>query len=103
MAHIELSVTRKVLDYAVGDKSAERQIAFSSPSADIADLLSTADGRHRRTMVIGGMIRLIVANRGAIWLAHNKSNARDFDALFEFLAKYPSRRMRFLVEVLDES
>lgn len=101
MAEISLSVTTKVVAYACGEHEAEKQIAYSSPSADIADVLSAVSNRRRVTLHLGGFVTLVVADRGAIWRAHNATSADDFDALYSFLAQHPSRKMRFLCELVD--
>jgi hypothetical protein len=100
VAEISLAVTKGVLEYARGAREKERQIAYSSASADIAARLATVTTRERVLLRIGGRISLVVADRGAIWLAHNAQYADDFDALFTLLARYPSQPMRFLCEVL---
>ena len=92
-----------VLDYAKGPREKERQIAYSSPSADITDRLAAVTARDRVSLRLGGRITLIVADRGAIWRAHNAQYADDFDALFAFLARYPSQPMRFVCEIVGDS
>ncbi|MBA3560717.1 MAG: hypothetical protein H0W30_19230 [Gemmatimonadaceae bacterium] len=99
MAEITLAVTKRVLDYAKGDREKERQIAYSSPSADIAARLGSVTRQDHLSLRLGGRITLIVGDRGAIWRAHNAQYAEDFDALYTFLARYPSQPMRFLCEI----
>ena len=55
--------------------------------------------QHHVKLRLGGMITLVVGDRGAIWRAHNEEYADDFDALFTFLAHYPSQAVRFLCEI----
>jgi hypothetical protein len=100
MAEISLAVTKAVLEYAKGPREKERQIAYSSASPDIAGRLASVDAEHRVRLRLGGRITLVVADRGAIWRAHNAQHATDFDALFGFLANYPSQPMRFLCELV---
>lgn len=100
MAEISLAVTKGVLDYATGTREKERQIAYSSPSADIAQQLGAVTARDSVSLRLGGRITLVVADRGAIWRAHNAQYAEDFDALFGFLARHPSQSMRFLCDIV---
>lgn len=101
MAEISLSVTKKVVAYARGEHEAEKQIAYSTPSPDIADALSAVTSRKRVKVMLGGFATLVVADRGAIWRAHNSGSADDFDALYSLLAQHPSRKMRFLCDLVD--
>jgi hypothetical protein len=100
VAEISLAVTKGVLDYATGSREKERQIAYSSASTDIAARLAAVTTKDRALLRLGGVITLSVADRGAIWRAHNAQYADDFDALFTFLARHPSRPMRFLCDLL---
>ena len=100
MAEISLAVTEKVLRYATGPREKERQIAYSLPSADIAPRLAAVTRSDRVLLRGGGLITLSVADQGAIWRAHNDQYVDDFDALFTLLARHPSRRMRFLCELV---
>jgi hypothetical protein len=100
LAEISLAVTKGVLEYAKGAREKERQIAYSSPSADISPRLAGVTTHDRVSLRLGGRITLVVADRGAIWRAHNAQYADDFDALFAFLAHYPSQPMRFLCEII---
>ena len=100
MAEISLAVTKGVLDYAKGPREKERQIAYSAPSPDVAARLASVTTHDRVSLRLGGRITLVVADRGAIWRAHNAQYAEDFDALFAFLARYPSQPMRFLCEII---
>jgi hypothetical protein len=99
VAEISLAVTKGVLDYAKGPHEKERQIAYSSPSADIATRLGAITTQNKISLRLGGRITLIVGDRGAIWRAHNAQYSEDFDALFTFLARYPSQPMRFVCEI----
>jgi hypothetical protein len=101
MAEISLAVTNRVLEHAKGPREKERQIAYSSASPDIAARLASVNAKDGVSLRVGGRITLVVADRGAIWRAHNAQHAADFDALFAFLAHYPSQPMRFLCELLD--
>ena len=100
MAEISLAVTKPVLEYATGAREKERQIAYSSPSADVAAQLGSVTARDPVSIRLGGRITLVVADRGAIWRAHNAQHAEDFDALFTILARYPSQPMRFLCDIV---
>jgi hypothetical protein len=100
VAEISLAVTKAVLNYATGPREKERQIAYSSASPDIAARLGAVTTNDRALLRLGGLITLSVADRGAIWRAHNAQYADDFDAVFAFLARYPSRPMRFLCDLV---
>ena len=101
MAEISLAVTKAVLDYAKGPHERERQIAYTVASADIARRLGEVSKQKHVTLRLAGRITLVVGDRGAIWRAHNEQHAKDFDALFAFLAQYPSQTLRFLCEITD--
>lgn len=101
MSEIELAVTTGVLAFAQGANEDQRQIALTSPSADIAPLLRSATAQRQVKLKLSGQITLMVGDTSAIWFVHNKRSAEDFDNLYTFLAHYPSRRMRFLCEVVE--
>ncbi len=101
MAEISLAVTKAVLEYTKASREKERQIAYTSPTADIAPRLSEVSAKQRVKLRLGGRLTLVVADRGAIWRAHNEEHAADFNALFTFLARYPSQSMRFLCEITE--
>ena len=100
MPEISLKVTKDVLAYARGAHDKERQIAYTEATPDIAPRRAEVTTKHRLRLRLGDRITLVVADRGAIWRAHNEQYLNDFDALFEFLAKYPSQPMRFICEVV---
>lgn len=100
MAEISLAVTKRVLEYTKASREKERQIAFTEASADIAAQLAQVTTQQHVKLRLGGRIILVVGDRGAIWRAHNEKYADDFDALFTFLARYPSQPMRFLCEII---
>ena len=102
MSEISLAVTKGVLGHATGAHESERQIAYREASADIAERLATVTNRQGILLRLGGRISLVVADRGAIWRAHNAQYQEDFDALFAFLARYPSQYMRFLCEAVGD-
>lgn len=99
MAEISLAVTKRVLEYTKTAGEKERQIAYTSASADIAPRLAEVTTQKHVKLRLGGRITLVVGDRGAIWRAHNDTYATDFDALFNFLARHPSLPMRFLCEI----
>ena len=94
-------MTKAVLDYTKGPREKERQIAYTTASANIAARLSEVTKQKHVKVRLAGRITLVVGDRGAIWRAHNEQYARDFDALFTFLAQYPSQPMRFLCEIAE--
>jgi len=98
---ISLNVTKRVLEYAKELHEAERQIAYTDASPDIAPRLAEVTRQHHVKVKLGGRISLVVGDRGAIWQAHNEQYSNDFDALFTFLAHYPSQPMRFLCEIAE--
>jgi hypothetical protein len=79
-----------------------RQIAYSNPSEDIVAQLAAVTRSNRVTLRFGGIITLVLADSSSIWRVHNEQFTEDFDILFDFLAHYPSRRMRFVCEVLQK-
>lgn len=100
MGEISLSVTRRVLEYATGDHAAEKQIAYTAPTSDIAPVLGAVSRTNQVTVKLGGLLTLVVGDRGAIWRAHNSQAVSDFDALFSLLANHSDQRMRFKCELL---
>jgi len=101
MAEISLAVTKAVLDYTKAPREKERQIAYTAASADIAACLGEVTKQKHVNIRLAGRITLVVGDRGAIWRAHNEQYQKDFDALFVFLAQYPSKPMRFLCEIAE--
>ncbi len=101
MSELSLRVTKRVIAYAQGERIRERQIAYSSPSADIAGRLSAITKSNRVTVQIGGFVTFVVGDSSAIWRSHNESVSDDFDALFTLLATHPSKRMRFVCDVIE--
>jgi hypothetical protein len=99
MAEISLSVTKGVLAYATAERAKERQIAYSEASSEVAAALAKVDRANPVRLRIAGALTLTVSDRGAIWLAHNQDATDDFQALFDFLARYPSQRLRFVCEL----
>ena len=101
MAEISLYVTKAVLDHTKEPREKERQIAYKEASADISARLGEVTKQKHVKLRLAGRITLVVGDRGAIWRAHNEQYAKDFDALFAFLAQYPSQPMRFLCEIAE--
>jgi len=101
VAAISLAVTKGVLAHATGAREKERQIAYTQATPDIAPRLAESGAKHRLRLRLGDRITLVVADRGAIWRAHNEQYVSDFDALFEFLANYPSQPVRFVCEIVE--
>ena len=101
MAEISLAVTKAVLDHTKASREKERQIAYRDASADISARLGEVTKQKHVKLRLAGRITLVVGDRGAIWRAHNEQHAKDFDALFAFLAQYPSQTLRFLCEITD--
>jgi hypothetical protein len=98
VAEISLAVTKAVLDHTKAPHEKERQIAYKDASAYISARLGEVTKQKHVRVRLAGRITLVVGDRGAIWRAHNEQYAKDFDALFTFLAQYPSQYMRFLCE-----
>lgn len=96
MAQISLVVTRAVERSEVD----QRQIAYRSPSTDIAPSLQAANRKTRVTIRLGGFLDLVVGDTGAIWRAHNSHQNQAFDKLFDLLRSRPDVEMRFLCDVV---
>lgn len=101
MPEISLAVTKRVLAHTKDQREKERQIAYTSPTSDISPRLAEVGTKHRLKLRLGDLLTLVVADRGAIWRAHNDEYAGDFDSLFNLLARYPSKSMRFLCEITE--
>lgn len=99
MAEISLVVTQAVLDHVSGGNESQSQIALRSPSQEIKSIVSQLNAQNRKTLVLGGRIKLVVGDTGAIWLAHNLEYRNDFMSLFSMLARRPGQEMRFLCEI----
>jgi len=101
VAEISLAVTKAVLDHTKARREKERQIAYKDASAEISTRLGEVTKQKHVKLRLAGRINLVVGDRGAIWRAHNEQFAKDFDALFTFLAQYPSQFLRFLCEITE--
>lgn len=101
MPEISLAVTKRALEYATKERERERQIAYTLATPDISPRLAEVGTKHRLKLRFGGIITLIVADRGAIWRAHNEEHLEDFDSLYALLSQYPSKPMRFLCEIAE--
>jgi hypothetical protein len=99
MAEISLVVTQAVLDHVSRGNESQSQIAMRAPSQNIKSVISQLDARNQKTIVLGGGVRLIVGDPGAIWLAHNSVYKDDFLSLFTMLSRRPGQAMRFLCEI----
>lgn len=99
MSEISLRVTKAELDHLTEAGRDQRQIALTSPSSDIADEVASITGKNRRVLVIGGCIEFVLADRSALWRAHNTARSKDFDDLFNLLARRPDQEMRFLCQI----
>jgi hypothetical protein len=67
MGQISLVVTSRVHQRDAPGTLDERQVAYRSPSADIAPLLTKANAGGRITIRLGGFLELSVGDTGAIW------------------------------------
>lgn len=99
MGQISLVVTNRVHHRDAPATVDERQIAFRSPSSDIAPALGRATSDGRVTLQLGGFLDLSVGDTGAIWRAHNREKQPEFDKLFALLRSRPDVEMRFLCEI----
>jgi hypothetical protein len=99
MGEISLVVTSKVRQRDTSETAGERQIAYRSPSPEIAPTLTKANANRRVTIRLGGFLDLSVGDTGAIWRAHNPEKRDEFDKLFELLRSRPDVEMRFLCEL----
>jgi hypothetical protein len=100
VAEISLYVTPGVTDRMSTAPAHQHQIAYNEPSQDIAPRLREVNGQQRASVRLGGLVVLEVGDTGAIWRTHNERHADDFEALFQLLARYPGRSMRFLCELV---
>lgn len=99
MSEISLRVTKAELDHLAEAGKDQRQIALTSPSQDIAAEVSSITAKNRRLLVIGGCIEFVLADRSALWRAHNTDREKDYDALFNLLARRPDHAMRVLCQL----
>jgi hypothetical protein len=100
VSEISLRVTKAELDHLAETAGKDqRQIALTSASSDIAAEVASITGKNKRILVIGGCIELVLADRSAVWRAHNADREEDFDALFNLLARRPGQAMRILCQI----
>ena len=99
MSEISLRVTKAELEHVADAGRDQRQIALTSPSPDIAEEIQSITAKNRRLLVIGGCIEFVLADKSALWRAHNEDRSKDFDALFTLLARHPGQEMRVLCEL----
>jgi hypothetical protein len=62
LAEISLAVTKGVLEYIKAPREKERQIAYTAPSADIADLLGEVTRLKHVKLRLSGRITLVVGD-----------------------------------------
>ena len=98
MESIKLKVTSKVIDQSLKAKNQE-QIAITSPTGSLASAIAEANKKNRIRLILGDAISLQLGDTGAIWRAHNPANEEDFDALFQFLSKFPNTEIEFVCSV----
>ncbi|NTV91022.1 MAG: hypothetical protein HGA22_11795 [Clostridiales bacterium] len=98
MESLKLKVTSKVL--AQSKKAVnQEQIAITDPTDSLVPLIAQANKLNRICLIFAGALPLDLGDSSAIWRAHNSQNEAAFDALFEFLAKYPDQEFEFLCEI----
>ena len=98
MESIKLKVTTNVL-FQIQKSNNQEQISINSPTGSLAPLIAQANKLNRICLVLAGTLPLYLGDTSAIWRAHNSQNEAAFDALFEFLAKYPDQEFEFLCEI----
>lgn len=103
MSEISLAVTKRVLEHAKPPRERERQIAYSDASPDVAARLASVSTKQRLKLRLGGRVTLVVADRGAIWRAHNDEYADDFDALLAFCLATHRSACGFFAKSLTEA
>ncbi len=99
MPEISLVVTQAVIAHVSKGNESQRQIAIRNPSAEIAPAIHQLSAQNRKALVLGGALKLIIGDSGAIWLAHNANYESDFVSLYDLLARKPGREMRFLCAI----
>lgn len=100
MEFLKLKVTSKVL--AQSQKAFnQEQIAITDPTEALAPIIAQASKQNRICLVFAGALTLYIGDTSAIWRAHNCQNEAVFDALFEFLSKFPDQAFEFVCEKKD--
>lgn len=89
MPHITLCVTPRVLAQVNGGNPAQRQLAIRGASAQLANLIATANAANQVQIDVNGHFALSVGDTGAIWGAHQPpgQKADDFRDLFSLLSR----------------
>ena len=97
---VNLRVTQAVLvssEFAIN----QRQIAVSEPTGGLGEVIAHVNGNNRKWLRLGDSLILVIGDTGAIWRSHNQEYQQDFDRLFEFLAKNPDQKVKFICSIAE--
>jgi hypothetical protein len=106
MSEVAVLVMQKGLDYTSRAHRNEAKISLRAPSPDLAPQLSTLNVGHHWTLRLylteTWFVDLVVGDFGAIHRAHqrNPHQVRDFDALYNLLARKPNLGARLRCEFI---
>jgi len=101
MESLKLKVSSKVLAQTQRAGNQE-QIAITDPTEALAPIIAQASKKNRICLLLAGALTLYLGDTSAIWRAHNTQNETAFDALFEFLSKFPDQTFEFVCEKREQ-
>lgn len=98
MESLKLKVTSKVLAQVLkSENQNQKQIAIGdSKTGLLASALRAANKDNRIDINIAGAWTLAFGDTHATWRTHNSGKEKEFDALFEFLSKFPDMEFEFV-------
>jgi hypothetical protein len=97
MESLKLRVTRNVLAQTQKAKNQEQiAIRYTDQTGSLASSLPTAWKDNCIDITIAGAMTLAFCDTSAIWRAHNPGKKKEFDALFEFLSRFPDQEFEFV-------
>jgi hypothetical protein len=96
MESLKLKVTSKVLAQVLKFEN-QKQIAIEdSKTGLLAASLHAANKTNCIHINIAGAWVLAFCDTHATWRSHNPGKEKEFDALFEFLSKFPDQEFEFV-------
>jgi hypothetical protein len=96
MESLKLQVTEGVLAQVKKSVNQEMIAIGYSKMGSFAPSLSAANTGNCIRINIAGAWTLDCCDTHAIWRSHNPDKEKEFDALFEFLSKFPDKKFEFV-------
>jgi hypothetical protein len=97
MAHITLTVTKRVIQQVNDVRPTQRQIAIRGASPELLALIRSASASNRVPVAVNGVFDLSVGDTGAIWGVHQRAGlqSEDFASFYGLLARRPDKPVTF--------